>query len=626
MASILDLLGERSQANSYVKHLFGLYLYTSGAQRQVISVLNSLGKCSSYPALAGTQSLRMPELQKKRQLTFHDHEDSEGQPSQGSDSGSSEGELPVMESEDIPLSAIKPIGRTSSDSSSNSLLANATTTHANNIENKHFGLLRRISLACRISTKSLAQSSLLGHVYDNINMVFKVAEQVVGRTDSQENGTCATVFPLYGATDEDMQTANLLASLDAAPLLSIKDIDLTKDESALLRECLIHTILRIIVDFGGTQFTCYKADVAVCTPVTSERIPVHKTDTYPLPAKNIDESSITGNAEVIDTIFQELGYNDTNAKACGKVKIVHGDQLSVSRIRSVSSNRVGHEGIRSSYLDVVCGPGLFHAQIHAIFGTLQTHWGNSSLGHRDPGSLTFHNSVLFRKPITLTSLPPYRTCCDLVFVSLYARILHCLELISGTYLDRYVQTFTFQELQLHATAILDIYANSESVQELQTARANEVLREELSEGEETSRDPWTEGDTIYENALLFMRDALHIREFTDVIKVRDSGRIVIMLKRLALLYRGTGRTKYAHEMLHLIHNVTHVWPKPLRYERSLTTFDFITNEIFASTIILNNWLVNPTGRANSFLPVDLLQEHMNFWVKVSTTCTPRFLT
>ncbi|THG97024.1 hypothetical protein EW026_g4916 [Hermanssonia centrifuga] len=306
-------------------------------------------------------------------------------------------------------------------------------------------------------------------------MVFKVAEQVVGRTDSQENGTCATVFPLYGATDEDMQTADLSASLDAAPLLSIKDINLTKDESAFLRECLIHTILRIIVDFGGTQFTCYKADVAVCTPVTSEKIPVHKTDTYPLPTKNIDESSITGNAEVIDTIFQELGYNDTNAKACGKVKIVHGDQLSVSRICSVSSNRVGHEGICSSYLDVVCGPGLFHAQIHAIFGTLQTHWGNSSLGHWDPGSLTFHNSVLFRKPITLTSLPPYRTCHNLVFVSLYAQILHCLELISGTYLDRYVQTFTFQELQLHATSILDIYANLESVQELQTARANEVL-------------------------------------------------------------------------------------------------------------------------------------------------------
>ncbi len=35
-----------------------------------------------------------------------------------------------------------------------------------------------------------------------------------------------------------------------------------------------------------------------------------------------------------------------------------------------------------------------------------------------------------------------------------------------------------------------------------------------------------------------------------------------------------------------------------------------------SAIILNNWLVNTTGREDSFLPVDLLQEHMNLWIKV----------
>ncbi len=248
-ASILDLLGERSQANSYVKHLFGLYLYASGAQRQVISVLNSLGKCSSYPALAGMQSFSNSGAENKMPLTSHNNKDLEEE-SSNSDSGSSEVQLARLESEDIPLSAIKSIGCTSSDSLLYSL-ATASTTHPKTLKNKNLGLLRRISLACRVSTKYMAQMHLLGHVYNNINIVFKVAEQVIGRTDSQENGTCATVFPLYGAADKDMQTADLLTSQDATPLLSIKDIDLTKDESALLQECLIHTILRIIVDFGG---------------------------------------------------------------------------------------------------------------------------------------------------------------------------------------------------------------------------------------------------------------------------------------------------------------------------------------------------------------------------------------
>jgi hypothetical protein len=35
-----------------------------------------------------------------------------------------------------------------------------------------------------------------------------------------------------------------------------------------------------------------------------------------------------------------------------------------------------------------------------------------------------------------------------------------------------------------------------------------------------------------------------------------------------------------------------------------------------SDIVLNNWLVNPTGNPNSWVEVDLMQEHMNFWIKV----------
>lgn len=50
---MVGLLGERSQRNSYVKHVLGLYLYATGAQRQVLSVLSHLGICSSYPIIAG---------------------------------------------------------------------------------------------------------------------------------------------------------------------------------------------------------------------------------------------------------------------------------------------------------------------------------------------------------------------------------------------------------------------------------------------------------------------------------------------------------------------------------------------------------------------------------------------
>lgn len=52
--SLLDLLGERSQNNSYGKHVIGLYLYATGISRQSLSVLSHLGLCSSYTTLAGS--------------------------------------------------------------------------------------------------------------------------------------------------------------------------------------------------------------------------------------------------------------------------------------------------------------------------------------------------------------------------------------------------------------------------------------------------------------------------------------------------------------------------------------------------------------------------------------------
>lgn len=36
---------------------------------------------------------------------------------------------------------------------------------------------------------------------------------------------------------------------------------------------------------------------------------------------------------------------------------------------------------------------------------------------------------------------------------------------------------------------------------------------------------------------------------------------------------------------------------------------------------MNNWLVNPTGSSRGFIPVDLLQEHMNLYIKVSPLST-----
>ncbi|KAJ8093915.1 hypothetical protein PM082_009786 [Marasmius tenuissimus] len=301
---------------------------------------------------------------------------------------------------------------------------------------------------------------------------------------------------------------------------------------------------------------------------------------------NIDESTIVGNVDIDKAVVEETGMKDTSwwMKI---VCIVGGDQLSLARIRSIFNLRAGKEGGYSGFGWVVSFTGLFHAKMADIQGLLLTHWGKPNVGTRNPGCLAFHNTILHRLPITLTSLPAFRTCRDLIFVSLYGRILHLLLKVSGAKsLEAYAKTATWDGIMEHSQQIYNTYIDIEAVHELRQSREQEKTDGRV-----------TKGDMVYENAVLFLRDALISREFSDAVKVGDSGRVILVLKQWAFSFHGNGRTKYTYEMLHLLHNITHVWPKPLR------------------DVILNNWLLNLQGKDDSFVEVDLVQEHLNFWIK-----------
>lgn len=404
--------------------------------------------------------------------------------------------------------------------------------------------------------------------------------ELTREVDTQENGTCATLVPLFDAKIKDLNVKDLQSSFLKAPVLSITDIVHTKDERKAFKSHLIFTILRILVKHGGQGFECFQADLDKAQPETADKIKTHKSQLHPLPAWNIDESSITGNAEVIEAISKEL-HLDQVPDAAERVQFLAGDQLSIARLRALELIRAGHESGRNAMFWGAWIPGLFHAKIADALGTLLTHFGKPDTGSRDPNSLWYENTRLDRLPITVTSLPPFRKCRDLLFISLYARVLHCLLLVSRcNSLGEYLIKFTnWDDLTKHATMIFEQFANSSRVQELRGLEG--------------------EGDTVLENAILFMRDALISREFTDAVKAGDSGRVVLVLKTWALSYRGNGRTKYAYEMLHLIHHLSKLWPKGIR------------------DIVLKNWLLNTTGHANSFVEIDLVQEHLNFWIKVS---------
>uniref|UniRef100_D8PYY4 DUF6589 domain-containing protein n=1 Tax=Schizophyllum commune (strain H4-8 / FGSC 9210) TaxID=578458 RepID=D8PYY4_SCHCM len=538
------LLGERSQHNSWFQHVFGLYLYTQGASRQLITVLNHMSVSVSYATLAGRggKSTMVGDVPEPAEIASRAGV-------AGAEGSRNQDGVPVQRRAGL-------------------------------------GTLEKLSLAMREVSRHVAASRPFMVVYDNINMMWRVAEQIIGRRDSLESGTCATLVPLHDADPRHLATAALAKHVDEAPELNMVDVRLTPDYKSKLHEYFEFTVLRIIVRFaGGEKMKSLGELVHKHQPYTDARIPTHLSEVHPLPAEPIDESTKKGNADVITAFMEELGQPIQANNFADMVRLIAGDQLSVARSREVAAARAGNEGGAPSLRWALFMPGLFHYKMAATSGLLLAHLGKKNRDLTNPASLHAHNTILRRKPIIVTSLPPFRTGRDLIFVSLYARILHCLLLVSGKQsLADYVNdpNLDWTMLRSHAQEIVRRFADPDVASTYRRAR---------------DRHGAGEGDMVFENAVLFMRDALLLREFTDAIKAGDSGRIVHILESYVHVYRAQGRHKYAHETLHLLHNLKHVWPKEVR------------------DIVLRNWLVNTTNRPNAFLEVDLLQEHLNYWIK-----------
>jgi hypothetical protein len=137
-----------------------------------------------------------------------------------------------------------------------------------------------------------------------------------------------------------------------APPLAINDILLNCDKTKFFNKSLTHCLLRIIITHGGEKFNKFRADLERTQPVTKHKIELHKTPLHPLPAMNIDESTITGNDEVVTAIHKELEITEDDHEQgikifCGDhatcVKVFAGDQLSIARLRALASIRTGQE-------------------------------------------------------------------------------------------------------------------------------------------------------------------------------------------------------------------------------------------------------------------------------------------
>ncbi|KAF8165833.1 hypothetical protein B0H34DRAFT_794172 [Crassisporium funariophilum] len=411
-------------------------------------------------------------------------------------------------------------------------------------------------------TRKIAHTRKFMVIWDNLNIPFTVTEQRQNSKDHFDNGTTATLVPLYGVEFGGLPALLKPPRTLHAPILNFTAEDLLPSAEECLRvQAGQHWhIMDILYDTFPTLRM--KLQASIDLPPSVMQIPVHKTEQYPLPAMHIDVSSLEGTLQVFDAIFRHsLQLTEDDLMQHGIV-LCAGDQLSMSLLDKVSAIQRDDTAFMDNIGRYTEGQdGLLHLKFASARMVGNEFWGKPN--SKSPWSLWRMNTLLGRKAISAgwaaKSPPPFRPRDTLE------------EWVTGI----------------------------QSVEDVQ--RVAQWVHDELCSGQrvhQLRRESPAKCDIPLENICLFNRDSLLLRQLKYAIKQGDVGAVLDIITHLMLAFRGTGKTpKYADALFHIVVNLKRMDPV-LRHAW------------------LVNWLANLSGKEGGFKEMDLLQEHQNFWVKV----------
>jgi hypothetical protein len=248
--------------------------------------------------------------------------------------------------------------------------------------------------------------------------------------------------------------------------------------------------------------------------------------------------------------------------------------------------------------------GLFHVKIAGDRMIANEFWGTPN--SNSPWSLWKINTLLGRKAISAgwkaKTLPPFRPTYELILqLALPANILDGFRIFCpAENLEQWVRDIE----------------NYEDISRVAAKVHSELCSARCVAGHRQL--PEEKRDIPFENIRLFNRDSLILRALKYSIKRGDVGSVINILSHWMLMFRGTGKMpKYADALFHLLTHLKRMDPR-LRYSPLFCLYYSILTSFFVSNAFLKNWLANLNGIVNGFKEMDLLQEHQNFWAKVSS--------
>lgn len=227
---------------------------------------------------------------------------------------------------------------------------------------------------------------------------------------------------------------------------------------------------------------------------------------------------------------------------------------------------------RLNYIE--SGVGLFHMHIAVLVMLYRIHGGNV----KEFGSLSYWMKVLDRNRHTLWD----------GHKELVKDFRKCQELFDNV-LDGYILGLIAHLCGCESTDdLINILGGRNDIGRIIEGISDRLIDFNRVNGQRTS----SKRDRKHENLTLFIQHGLVLRNFIHAMKYGDIGRVLVSLRYFTVWFQASKQYNYANETIHLGACLKVIWSPGLR------------------RFVLQNMLVNLTGKKDGFYACDQLNEHV----------------
>ncbi|KAK7023848.1 hypothetical protein R3P38DRAFT_2954526 [Favolaschia claudopus] len=492
-------------------------------------------------------------------------------------------------------------------------------------------------------------------LFDNVNKMKRAWRAALGHKDEVKSGTASTIIGLVDVRPNALLSEPVIKAKEEGRrgALTVKQLRDDIDQKHI-RGVGIGQVLRVWLKYIPA-LSGHRAAVEDIfkSEFSKHRLKLRKSDIRSTRVTSIDESTTVGAASVLhNLIIGQLSIVPSSLYRW--LVIICGDQLSIDRIRKLKeyTRKFFTPFTRHEWaLPVI---QLWHLKWNWQKAIFRLHWhpdlGKDIFGlHHDcelldrgkfnPKKCDFYpGHHILEDRFDAVVLQALHLICQQQTGVIYGtdikltdavskyfepdgRFDECtfedLRKLAGIVYDRYMCIAAGEDALGHSSRDTEIYGpawtaetNVESDEDemdsmpslapLGSAAKPPPAKKQKRSRAKASGQPqrnFSSGDQVMVNLCHFMRVTFWYLELCSAIAEGDIGRVFEVIKLLRFSFWGAGSTNYGNELLELACNFLYEWSDDLRMT------------------VLENYLVNPTGRIGYWLELDLLQEHFNFWIK-----------